>query len=454
MKFSQLWTWHQSISRLHYLVWGLLLLGLKNTVDRLIAFFFLMPDGPSLIPYYYYYHIPSDFSEAISYYFTLLIASIPFIFAGVGLTFQRLRSADLPRGLVALFFVPGVNLMLFLMLCFWPERDPLSAGEPSAGPVWIPKTKLGSALMSMGLSVGLALFVIVVSVMGFGEYGISLFIGLPFVTGLLTTLFFAGRQERTYKECLAISSLGLVFLGVAIVLVAIEGLICVLMALPLALVLNMMGAWAGWLIQSRRRPLPGQSVMLMLFLPGLMGIEKAARTEPPRVAVVSTVEIQAPPEVVWNHVVSFSELPPPSSWILKTGVAYPIKAEIKGHGVGAVRHCIFSTGPFVEPIEVWDAPRLLKFSVQAQPHPMKELTPYEIAPPHLDHFLRSRAGQFLLVPLASGGTRLEGTTWYTHEIWPAQYWQLWSDYVIHQIHHSVLDHIKNLSETEVLEPLR
>lgn len=449
MKISQLWTWRDSISRLNYLIWGLLLLGLKNTIDRLIAILFLKPDGPSLIPYYYYYHIPADFSEALSYYFTLLIFSIPFIFAGLGLTFQRLRSADLPRGLVALFFVPGVNLMLFLMLCFWPERDVITAQEASPELTWIPRTKLGSALMSMGISVGLALFVIVVSVMGFGEYGVSLFIGLPFVTGLLTTLFFAGRQERTYKECLAISSLGLVFLGVAIVLVAIEGLICVLMALPLALVLNMMGAWAGWIIQSKRRPLPGQGVMLMLVLPGLMGLEKAAHIEPPRVAVVSTVEIQAPPEVVWNYVVSFSELPSPDSWILKTGVAYPIKAEIKGHGVGAVRHCIFSTGPFVEPIEVWDEPRLLKFSVQSQPHPMKELTPYEISPPHLDHFLRSRAGQFLLVPLSNGGTRLEGTTWYTHEIWPAQYWQLWSDYVIHHIHHSVLDHIKNLSEADV-----
>src|SRR2546430_5741809 len=36
---------------------------------------------------------------------------------------------------------------------------------------------------------------------------------------------------------------------------------------------------------------------------------------------------------------------------------------------------VFSTGPFVEPIEVWDEPRLLKFGVTANPAPLDELTP-------------------------------------------------------------------------------
>jgi len=38
----------------------------------------------------------------------------------------------------------------------------------------------------------------------------------------------------------------------------------------------------------------------------------------------------------------------------------PIRAEIFGSGPGAIRHCTFSTGPFVEPIEVWSGvqPRL------------------------------------------------------------------------------------------------
>jgi hypothetical protein len=78
---------------------------------------------------------------------------------------------------------------------------------------------------------------------------------------------------------------------------------------------------------------------------------------------------------------------------------------------------------------------------------MQEWTPYrQIHPPHLDNFLESKAGQFRLVPLDGERTLLEGTTWYHHHMWPARYWQVWSDVIIHQIHLRVLNHVKQLSE--------
>jgi hypothetical protein len=168
--------------------------------------------------------------------------------------------------------------------------------------------------------------------------------------------------------------------------------------------------------------------------------------EPPLVAVTTSIEIDAPPERVWRHVVTFSELPPPEELYFKTGIAYPLRAEIRGSGVGAVRYCVFSTGPFVEPIEVWDEPKLLKFSVAAQPPAMDEASLWgDVRPPHLDDYLVSEGGQFLLTPLEGGRTRLEGTTWYRNKMWPADYWQLWSDMIIHRIHGRVLEHVADLS---------
>jgi len=164
--------------------------------------------------------------------------------------------------------------------------------------------------------------------------------------------------------------------------------------------------------------------------------------------VKSAIEVNAPPEVVWKKVVAFTEITPPKEMLFRVGIAYPIRAEITGHGPGAVRNCIFSTGPFVEPIEVWDEPRLLRFGVTSNPAPMQEWTPYaHIEPPHLHGYFVSEKGQFLLTPLAGGRTRLEGTTWYRHTMWPAAYWHLWSDYIIHRIHLRVLEHIR----TEVEE---
>src|SRR5262249_54992988 len=67
-------------------------------------------------------------------------------------------------------------------------------------------------------------------------------------------------------------------------------------------------------------------------------------------------------------------------WIFRAGIAYPIRAEIDGNGQGAERRCVFSTGAFVEPIEVWDEPRRLKFAVTSNPAPMPGWTPY----PHIE----------------------------------------------------------------------
>jgi len=50
--------------------------------------------------------------------------------------------------------------------------------------------------------------------------------------------------------------------------------------------------------------------------------------------------------------------------------------------------------------------------------------------------------------LPGGRTRLEGATWYQHTMWPAAYWHLWSDYIIHKIHLRVLEHIREAVENK------
>jgi hypothetical protein len=183
-----------------------------------------------------------------------------------------------------------------------------------------------------------------------------------------------------------------------------------------------------------------------LALPALMAAESASDPQPSESMVATEVVIDAPPESVWPHVIAFPPLPEPDEWYFQTGIAYPQRAEIDGAGVGAVRHCVFTTGTFVEPIEVWQPPSLLRFRVTEQPEPMREWSPYAIHPPHLDNYLQSRQGEFRLEALPGGRTRLVGTTWYTNRMWPAPYWDLWSDAIIHRIHARVLNHVKALAE--------
>lgn len=248
---------------------------------------------------------------------------------------------------------------------------------------------------------------------------------------------------------MAVSALTVVAAGVALLIVAIEGLVCLVMAVPLAAPMGLAGGCVAYQIQ-RSTWWQGKSSALFCVAavaPMLMFFEHLEPAPPPMFSVTSSVVVEASPKRVWRNVVSFSELPPPTEFLFRAGIAYPQRARIYGHGVGAERHCEFSTGPFVEPIEVWDEPRLLKFSVTRNPPPMQEWTPYEdLRPAHLDGFLESCGGQFELIPVAENRTRLEGTTWYRHHMWPATYWRWWSDYIIHTIHLRVLRHVKQLSE--------
>jgi hypothetical protein len=135
--------------------------------------------------------------------------------------------------------------------------------------------------------------------------------------------------------------------------------------------------------------------------------------------------------------------------LFRLGVAYPQRARIAGHGVGAIRRCEFSTGAFVEPITHWDEPRVLSFGVESQPEPMREWSPYRhVWAPHLQGGFAAVRGEFRLVPLPGGRTRLEGSTWYTLDIHPRFYWRVWADTFVETIHGRVLEQIRREAEAE------
>jgi hypothetical protein len=282
-----------------------------------------------------------------------------------------------------------------------------------------------------------------VALLNHGIYGFTIFIVSPVLVGAAASWIF---RPRTSRRAVALGAAATAVLVFAFLLPGLEGLICVVMALPLAVPLGALGAWLVYQAGQRRLAARGLPMLLLLPAASMMWDVNA---RPPVFEVRTAIEIAASPEHVWKHVVAFSELPEPREWFFRTGLAYPRRARIVGSGVGAVRYCEFSTGPFVEPIEVWDEPRLLRFRVTENPAPMRELSFYsQVLPKHLHGYLVSKEGQFRLTPLANGHTLLEGTTWYQHGLWPAEYWRLWSDAIIHRIHLRVLNHVRALAERE------
>jgi uncharacterized membrane protein YhaH (DUF805 family) len=447
------WSWRGRIGRARYLVTGVVLLALKHNIDRLLA---ARHGYPWSIFNYWVFDRPQGIEEITdreaNFYAALVAFALPFIWMGTVLTLRRLRDADLPLWLVICFFLPFLNLIFFIVLVAVPSTQSLDRGSRVYSRIGrlIPESGFGSAVFGILVTAILAVLVTAFTADSLGNYGWGLFVGIPFFLGLNSTLIYGFHQPRSVGKCLLVATLSTALVGLALFAVAVEGVICLVMALPLAIVLAVFGSLIGFMLQHRPSFSPNtlRVVSVGFFLmPGLILLEYSVGETPPLYAVKTSVVVNAWPETVWSHVVSFPELSPPTEPLFKTGIAYPIRAEIYGQGVGAVRHCVFSTGEFVEPITVWDEPRLLRFDVTAQPRVMEELSLYSnLRPPHLENYLISRRGQFELKSLPDGTTLLEGTTWYQNRFWPAPYWHLWSDYIIHRIHHRVLVHIKSLAE--------
>jgi uncharacterized membrane protein YhaH (DUF805 family) len=458
-RFVDMWRWQGTIDRNSYAIAGCSAFVLKYFLDKFVAFamfgrqWFLWSYWQPLGPNARLNAIPSDTRAFVA---TLLVLALPFIWLGVTLTVQRLRDAGKPLWLVVFFFVPVINLLFFLLLCAMGSH--LAAAQREAAPWpetralerWIPRSTLGAAAASIGITILIGSLFTLLGTRVLESYGWGLYVALPFCLGLFSVLVYSYHEPRSYGSCMMVSLAPIALIGSVLIVVAIEGLLCILMAAPFALGLAALGGTLGYTIQAAYWLNKGTPVMMsivLLFTPVIQGVEHLVKLQAETFEVRTAIEVNAPPEKVWGQVVAFAEIPLPKELLFRAGIAYPIRAEISGHGVGAVRHCIFSTGPFAEPIEVWDEPRLLKFGVTANPAPLNELSPYgHIQPPHLHGYFVSKQGQFLLTALPGGRTRLEGATWYQHTMWPAAYWRLWSDYIIHKIHLRVLEHIRTQAE--------
>lgn len=377
----------------------------------------------------------------------LILWSLPFMWIGVSMSVRRAADAGGSPWWGLVFFVPGLHYLLMLLLSILSSASKSRWKPAQYGSTTIPGTPLQSGtLVVIGICAPVGLAMQGISVYGFGNYGIALFFGTPFLIGAVTAFILGRAPWRTFGSAFGIVTLCLFGTGAVFLLTGLEGAICLLMAAPIILAIGWMGAALGWGIARCVGGRMNHVGLLLLVLPFLAAAE-SRRAGLPVYEVVSAVEIDAPPERVWEYVIGFTEIPPPPQWYFRLGIAYPVRARLEGAGVGAVRYCEFSTGPFVEPITVWDPPRRLSFDVLDQPPSMHELSPYrDIHPPHLDGVLRSLRGEFRLIPLPGSRTRLEGSTWYVFDMHPQAYWTLWSDLSIRRIHQRVLLHVKRLAE--------
>lgn len=436
------------VSRSAYLVSGIGLMLLKYAVETLVLF---TTTGGVLTPWAFLsplYTMRLQLLEAAPDWVgpAFYVGTLPFLWVALSMSVRRAANALLPPWLGLAVLVPFLNYLVMLWLAAALPAEPAEPARPQASPRH--PAMLDVIAIFFGPAYSLLMVGTVVYVLN--EYGAVLFFLTPVLIGAVSAYLSAIGRPDDRGRAFGIGVASVAASGLTLLLLAFEGIICLVMAAPLALAGGALGAGIGVLIaRLAGSPWPRSDLFGSLLVLPLLAVIEANVGQPPLRSVTSSLIVDAPPDVVWKHVVSFPDLDERPEWYFRAGIACPTGATIDGRGVGAIRRCRFTTGEFVEPITAWDEPRRLAFDVASQPHPMAEVNPFgDPHPPHLDTALVSRRGEFRLEALPAGRTRLVGTTWYRLHMAPQGYWAVWTDAIIHGIHARVLRHVGRLAEDQ------
>lgn len=279
----------------------------------------------------------------------------------------------------------------------------------------------------------------------FGNYGIALFVGAPFFVGLVAA-YVAEREGPPGQSHPFHASFCALFLASGVLFgFAFEGLFCLVLALPLAAIVVMLGAGFGILLADWRAP--GRSVASIVTLLPLMLAAEVARPPLAEFADSASVEVAAPPAAVWDAIIHMGAIRDAPAAPFGWGLAFPVAGRIDGEGVGAVRLGVFSTGTAYERVTRWEPARALWFNVLSDPPMMHESNPFgPVRAPHLEGYFSTAIARFTIIPLGNGHSRLTLSTEHSLRLGPTHYFLPLARWAVSENKRRVLAHFKAQAE--------
>lgn len=332
------------------------------------------------------------------------------------LSFRRATWSGRGWWLSVFAIFPVLQIGVVALLTVLPRARPAEPAEKT--------DDLDLADVLQGILAGVAILVaaVLLSALTLGAYGWGLFVATPFVVGI-TTGYIANRSVlRTNSETITYVTAAGALGGMALLMLALEGLLCILLIAPLGLFASIIGGYFGRGI-ARFGHHRGSPLMSVAVLPFVFAVEASMPPEVP-IAISEQIEIAASPAQVWRSITSEEPIALPPGLPAMAGLAYPIRARLLGEGAGARRLGVFSTGIAQERVTQWQPGRHLAFTVLSQPPAMEEMSPYRhVHAPHLTGYVVTGETRYVLAPLAGGGTRLrlEATT--VLRLDPIPYWE-------------------------------
>ena len=396
-----------------------------------------------------------DFVPVLGTAYLLIVA-----WALAALAFRRANDAYVSGWIAAFAITPVIQILVILVLCFppsEPDRD-LVLCFASSEPGREPRTTATHAATSQSIQTwasaaqgvlagaGLTLGAVALGTLVFRTYGSALFLLTPFVVGTVSAYIANHRADIGGRQTAFTVVIAVVLGSLTLVALAVEGIICIIMAAPLGLGMALLGGVLGRaMVLQARRP-ARQPLQCVALLPLMFAVEHVL---PPSAHFETdqTIAVAAPPEMVWKSILSTDPIEGPLALPFRLGVAYPLRGKVVGEGVGVVRYGEFSTGTAIERMTEWVPNRKLAFEVVRDIPGMRELSPYEhVHAPHLIGYFRTISTSFELVPRPDGGTDIIERTSHELRLDPVPYWLPMAQWIVRQNNARVLAHIRTHAE--------
>ena len=285
----------------------------------------------------------------------------------------------------------------------------------------------------------------------FGLMTMSFMFVVPFVVGLIT----AYHQDKiTSSRKIAMITMPL-FAIVGLIIISVlsgqEGIICALMALPVFLVMALIGGFIGVRIFKRNRA-DKLYISIFVLLPFIIApIENKIGLTDKIFTEHTQIEINSSDKTVWNNITrvrQISETENNNSLFQFMGFPRPLEAELDTVAVGGIRKAIFARGLFfTETVTKMEVNKILAFNIVADPKsiPPKALDEHVMVGGKYFDVLE---GKYEIEKVGDTKIILHLTSQFRLSTRFNFYSGLWSKLIMRDIQKNILDIIKSRSEKQ------
>lgn len=241
---------------------------------------------------------------------------------------------------------------------------------------------------------------------------------------------------------------------VAAMMLAWEGLICIILWLPMYLLMASLGGVVAGIvltvIRSRRNQhLTFVSLMVLPFLSA--PIERQLGLPEELRVVANHIDIQASPEIVWKHIIRVPKFQPEEHHQALShliGFPKPLEATLSHEGIGGVRHATFEGNVlFVETITAWEDKERLTFGIKADTEGIPPTTLDQhvtVGGPYFDVL----EGEYRLEQRGPNTVRLHLQSVHRVSTQFNAYASLWTDFIMRDVQSYILSILKVRCEKE------